>query len=152
MSCLCPQVWPYWAYTYAPDPFQPKPLSDEANYRGELARCPGFEDDPEHYQCVPQPQGWNNCWKCPPKDPFGGGYTAYEGVSVLHRFLQNPMHKMILGNPLPSQRGAATVTVLGLHLTLPYAITLSCRCPKYLQPIGKICRFQSSKKFGMSLI
>lgn len=83
------QVWPYWAYTYAPDPFQPKPLSDEQNWRGELSRCPGFEDDPDHYQCSPQPQGWSNCWKCPPKDPFGGGYTAYEAVSLLPCHFRN---------------------------------------------------------------
>lgn len=77
------QVWPYWAYTYAPDPFQPKGLTEEQNWAQEMARCPGFEDDPEHYQCRPQPQAWSNCWKCPPKDPFGGGYTAYEAVSSL---------------------------------------------------------------------
>ena len=76
------QVWPYWAYTYSPDPFQPKPLSDEQNWAGELARCPGFDDDPENYQCRPQPQGWSNCWKCPPKDPSGGGYTAYQAVGT----------------------------------------------------------------------
>lgn len=75
------QVWPYWAYTYNPDPFQPKPLTDEQNWAAELSRCPGFEDDPEHYTCRPQPQGWSNCWKCPPKDPFGGGYTAYQAAS-----------------------------------------------------------------------
>lgn len=74
------QVWPYWAYTYSPDPFQPKALPDEQNWGGELSRCPGFEDDPEHYECRPQPQGWSNCWKCPPKDPTGGGYTAYREV------------------------------------------------------------------------
>ncbi len=76
-------MWPYWAYTYSPDPFQPRPLTDEQNWAAELSRCPGFEDDPDHYECRPQPQGWSNCWKCPPKDPFGGGYTAYQAVSCL---------------------------------------------------------------------
>lgn len=79
VACF-PQVWPYWAYTYSPDPFQPKALTDAQNWAGELAVCPGFEHDPEHYTCRPQPQGWSNCWKCPPKDPTGGGYTAYEAV------------------------------------------------------------------------
>ena len=74
-------MWPYWAYTYAPDPFQPKLIEDAAGNWRETAHCPGFEDDPEHYECIPQPLDWSNCWKCPPKDPFGGGYTAYEEVS-----------------------------------------------------------------------
>lgn len=77
------QVWPYWAYTYSPDPFQPKALSDQQNWESEMSRCPGFEDDPEHYECRPQPQGWSNCWKCPPKDPHGGGYNAYKAVREL---------------------------------------------------------------------
>lgn len=74
------QVWPYWAYTYSPDPFQPKALPEDENWGDGLGRCPGFENDPEHYECRPQPQGWSNCWKCPPKDPSGGGYTAYRAA------------------------------------------------------------------------
>ena len=85
-------MWPYWAYTYSPDPFQPKALSDQQNWDAELSRCPGFPNDPDHYQCRPQPQGWSNCWKCPPKDPDGGGYTAYRAVSSTRRTLNGAVH------------------------------------------------------------
>lgn len=60
------QVWPYWAYSYAPDPFQPS-ISDEDVAAGKMGRCPGFDDDPEHYSCWPNPHEFANCWKCPPK-------------------------------------------------------------------------------------
>ena len=60
-------MWPYWAYTYAPDPFQPA-LSQEQRDAGiSVARCPGFDNDTAHYTCVPPPGDWANCWKCPPK-------------------------------------------------------------------------------------
>ena len=60
------QVVPYWAFSYAPDPFQPA-LSVEAIAAGSMGRCPGFDDDPEHYACWPNPHDYSNCWKCPPK-------------------------------------------------------------------------------------
>lgn len=93
------KVWPYWAYTYNPDPFQPKALSDEQNEKGELTRCPGFEDDEEHYVCRPAPQDWSNCWKCPPKDPFGGGYTAYSAVRHSHLIISaGALHRLAWRN------------------------------------------------------
>ena len=59
-------MWPYWAYSYSPDPFQPA-LTAEETASGQMGRCPGFDDDKEHYSCWPPPHEYSNCWKCPPK-------------------------------------------------------------------------------------
>lgn len=59
-------MWPYWAYSYSPDPFQPA-LEPEDVAANRMGRCPGFDNDPEHYACWPNPYGFSNCWKCPPK-------------------------------------------------------------------------------------
>ena len=75
-------MWPYWAYSYAPDPFQPAILPEEVDAK-KMGRCPGFDDDAEHYWCWPQPHEYSNCWKCPPKDPDGRGYTAWSNVSAV---------------------------------------------------------------------
>ena len=61
------QVWPYWAYSYAPDPFQPALTAQQVEAGITVARCPGFDNDTAHYLCVPPPHEWANCWKCPPK-------------------------------------------------------------------------------------
>ena len=59
-------MYPYYALTYNPTPFQPPVTA--ANASG-FATCLGFEEyAPQHYQCTPYGyNGFDNCWKCPPK-------------------------------------------------------------------------------------
>lgn len=73
-------VRPYWAITYNPWPFQP--LTASANATGQTA-CLGFEDAgyPQHYSCVPYgATAFDDCWKCPPKNADGSGYSNYQRV------------------------------------------------------------------------
>lgn len=94
-SLLRVQVWPYWAYTYAPDPFQPA-LSDEQWQQGiTVARCPGFDNDTAHYTCLPPPNEWANCWKCPPKVGASCTPALLMVVSGPDTQVQVPLHARV---------------------------------------------------------
>lgn len=65
MNLWCWQVYPYYALTYNPWPFQPTTAS--ANASG-VGRCLGFDEDPDHYTCAPYgASAFDDCWKCPPR-------------------------------------------------------------------------------------